>query len=836
MVRSAALALSVVTLLLADDALRGADKDKRPDLHGDALPAGAVARMGSVRLRHTKADIWAAFSADGKALASSSADGTLRVWDVATGREVRRWHDEQCRFGRPITFLADGKVLLSADWRAIQLLDVTTGKTVRRIEAGEPHQIMDVTVSPDGKRVAAETRRAIAVWDLATGQMLNKYAAKGTYVLFARDGTLLEIAGTELWDVAAEQRVLALDVGPDAPIKWMIVSPDGKTVATVQPDDNVPDQPWRHVVRFWDGKTGKELPQFKGQQLVALGELFSPEGKAMALGLPDGAIRLVDLASGKEVRRWEVRQGPAIPTVFSPDGKLLASVAAGNRIVIHDVATGKLLQPSGDDEDMISAVAWAPDGKALACGTLDAIRLRDPATGKALRRLEGHTKRVRSLAYSPDGRVLASAADDGTSRLWDPATGRQTHVFKDRGAGVAFSRDGKFFASGAAPICLRETATGKEVRSMGRTYASTCLALSPDGRLLASGSVVLESFLFEAATGKEIGARDSETGLIDKVERSYRPGTSDSLSFSPDGRVLAAATRGPSGFTPSGLVHLVLLNPVPCRTHEPLGRELSEPPPAADCLAFSPDGKLLALGAKDGAVRLWDLAAGKERHTFAPSAGAVRAVAFAPDGKSLASVHEDGSAFVWDVAGALRDHPWPAPKLTEKDLGALWKGLANNYDLYTYQAMCALAAAPDKAVPFLARRLRSVSLPGPKEIAALIADLDSESFAKREKATKALTELGELAGPALRKAQAGPSAEVRRRAEAIFNALKEKGDEWTAPADLFSACRAVEVLEMIGTRDARGVLEGLAKGEADAALTTAATAALKRLEQRPDAP
>lgn len=213
--------------------------------------------------------------------------------------------------------------------------------------------------------------------------------------------------------------------------------------------------------------------------------------------------------------------------------------------------------------------------------------------------------------------------------------------------------------------------------------------------------------------------------------------------------------------------------------------------------------------------------------TLNAGANKVHALAFTPDGKMLAAAEApDTTIRLWDVSGLTRARRRPAVGLTDKDLAALWADLAGANAAKAYRAARTLATAPKQAVPWLQERLRPVAAPDPDQIVRLLADLDSDSFQTREKATRELAGLGESAGPALRKALAGrPSAEVRQRLQPLLAELDRPEDS----PERLRVLRAVEALEDAGTAEARQVLEKLAGGLAEARVTREAKASLSRL-------
>src|SRR6185437_12978026 len=444
----------------------------------------------------------------------------------------------------------------------------------------------------------------------------------------------------------------------------------------------------------------------------------------------------------------------------SLDGRIVARCDQDYVIRLWSMTTGKELGPRSGHQGPIRALTFAADGRSLATGADDrTIRFWEVGTGRQRLCLEEQATPLLSLARSPDGKSLASVSQNGAIGLWDWPTGKRLRQVKGAALGRlgkhysppvpgapagesgvrTFSPNGELLASGYNDGSARlvEAATGKELwRSMGHTWPLYALAFSPDGKLLATGGWDQKVRLWDVATGKERHVLSGHRSAI------------RGLAFSPDGSILAS-TGGEDR---------------DIRLWEPSkGRELRQPlahPNDLFALAFSEDGRVLASAGKGGTVYLWEVATGAQRHQFRGHHGDVLCLAFSADCKHLASAGEDAIALVWTVLGGIARKAGADAKMSPKELATLWADLLGEPG-QAYRAMCRLTAAPSEAVSLFRMHLHPVvaRVEGPA-LARLIADLDSDEFTARERATRELEALGELAIPALRRVQSGrPSLE-----------------------------------------------------------------------------
>lgn len=835
----------------------------RTDLLGDFLPPGAIARIGSIRWRHGGMSALAV-APDGKTVASAGA-GFICLWEADTGKYLRDFPNRDAET-RDLVFAPDGKTLASAGSYAVQLWDVATGKMLERWRPETENDIMahSLAFSPDGRTLAWEISGTIVVFETATGRAQRQLETRSRLITrssrlrvplnrpsnlnalaFSGDGKTLTWLDQDTtlatWELATGKRLQkhqALQGNGDArpEVAGLALARDGKHYAYIHRIEHKTNEAttYEPVIAVRESATGKLLHSFPGGDGWSGWLAFSPDGKILASGgtsEAENGIRLWDLATSKQLAKlpYDAHRTPTDgflsgpfgpsggrPIVFTPDQKRLATVS-GNQICIWDLANGKDLFPA--TMQPCSSMTYNADNMITLKS--DTTHSYDPRTGKELPSKQSPEVPAGALVVSPGEQLMGHLAKGRLYSLCDETTGKQliqmkTDEDKGVGFGVALSPDGNRLALADSKAFRVVMVPATEVyRPEGE---SAWLAFSADGtRVIAWSKGTVR--LLDSASGQEL----------------HRPAELDKqvsfVTLSPDNRTLAT-TLGHSG--PIVLYDLA--------SGRETGRILTEEGVGSNFLGlgffrytykdctFSPNGKMLATrGLGKYGVVVFEVSTGQERVRILGHQDKVDNWAFSPDSKALATACQDSSVLIWDLAARAAGKSGLVAPRDENDLKALWLDLADADAAKAYRAIGNLARVPALSVPFLQARMRPVPAVDARRLAQAVADLANDRFAARQSAVHELEKLGELAAPALEKVLADrPPLDLEQRIEPLLNKVYRPVSE---PSTL-QALRGIEVLELIGTPQARQVLDALARGATEARVTREALASLQRVERK----
>jgi RNA polymerase sigma factor (sigma-70 family) len=374
-----------------------------------------------------------AFSPDSKYLAMGCQNHALVLWDVATGKEFRRYQPEGFYGG--IAFSSDGKTLAaSAEGGTIHLWDTATGRMLPGSADPFIREVGDLRFSADGRRLIGKTSQ-YAAWDLSTGQEVRRFLKmplldvpyRYVNAPLSPDESLLADADQEgtirLREATTGREVRALK-GHEKWVGYAIFSPDGQRLVSTGGDD---------TLRVWDVANGRQLHKFNGGGAHTRSLAFSPDNRWLASatdtpGRSRGEIILWDLTTGQKKSRFAlVRSKLVYQLVFSPDSRLLAAVGglaehSLGEIKVWEVATGKEGHVLDGPKTTVLRAAFSTDGRTLATGGSEGeLHLWELASGRKRHQCVGHESMIYSLAFSPDNRLLAASSPDAPLYVWDVA-------------------------------------------------------------------------------------------------------------------------------------------------------------------------------------------------------------------------------------------------------------------------------------------------------------------------------------------------------------------------------------------------------------------------------
>jgi WD40 repeat protein len=576
-----------------------------------------------------------AFSPDGSLIASGSEDHMVRIWQLTTGRLVRRLEGHSSAV-TAVAFSPDGSSIASAsNDRTVRLWDAHSGRLLRSLQ-GHVYHVYAIAFDPKGHQLAtASWDRTIQLWDPRTGALIQKLRGHDAAIRsidFSHDGKMLASGSDDqtirLWDANTGKELNVL-TGHTGAVTTVRFRPDGQWLFSGSTDQ---------TVRIWNLRDATVLRKLDDCGGPVLGLADSPNGQILAGACGAGGSVLWDVPTGAQLRRRGGHGTDTRAIAFSFDGRMVASGSEDALIVVEDVATGRALVSLSANVAHLEAVAFATDGKALATVSRDRRVLvwQDTGAHKALTRvLVGADGALRTLAFSPDGKAIVAAGEGRKLVLWsregeEPAHKQTKHEASINA--VVFTPDGRRIVSGGGDAGVRVWDLKKDTEAMafvGHRAPVRALAVSPDGKVLASASDDESVRLWELSTGRSLG-----------VLRSHRAPVT-AVAFSPDGKYLIT---GSQDRTIDVWLH------ARGKLLKGMRKELAS---GVVALALSAHGSHVVSASSDGMLTLWDLAGNRPLQQVSAHAD-ISALASTPDGGTVASASRDGVLRLWDSKSLAR--------------------------------------------------------------------------------------------------------------------------------------------------------------------------------------
>ena len=531
-----------------------------------------------------------AVTPDGRHAISASGDHTLKVWELASGRELRTLTGH-ADFVHGVAVTPDGQRAVSAsDDKTLKVWNLKSGRELRTL-TGHSAGVHGVAVTPDGERaVSASSDQTLKVWDLASGRELRTLKGHSSYV------------------------------------RAVAVTPDGQCAVSAS---------WDNTLKVWELRSGRELRTLTGHADFVNGVTVTPDGRRAVSASNDGTLKVWELGSGRELRTLKGHSHRVNAVAVTPDGQCAVSASSDQTLKVWDMASGRELRTLKGHSERVYAAAVTPDGQCAVSASVDlTLKVWDLGSKRGLCTLTGHAAAVLAVAVNGGQRAVSAAGDIfsfwGELKVWDLVSGRELRTLTGHTHsvnGVAMTADGQRVVSASWDNTVKvwELDSGRELRTLtGHSKWVNAVAVTPDGQRAVSASWDDTLKVWELDSGRELRTLTGHSGRV------Y------AAAVTPDGqRVISAAWDKTLKVWDLASGHEL--------------RTLKGHAGGVTAVAVTADGQRAVSASQDHSLKVWDLDSGRELRTLAGHSAGVHGVAVTPDGLRVVSASEDHTVKVWGL-------------------------------------------------------------------------------------------------------------------------------------------------------------------------------------------
>ncbi|PTL76439.1 TIR domain-containing protein [Vitiosangium sp. GDMCC 1.1324] len=572
-----------------------------------------------------------AVTPDGKRVVSASGDGTLKVWEVETGRELAtlKGHAGGVN-GCAVT--PDGRCVVSASRdKTLKVWEVETGRELATL-VGHKDSVNGCAVTPDGRRVvSASGDWTLKVWDVETGRELatlkdHDWSVNGCAV--TPDGRRVVSASGDwtlkIWEVETGRKLASLG-GHKGSVNGCAVTADGRRVVSTSGDK---------TLKVWEVETGRELATLRGHGRTVNGCAVTADGSRVVSASEDKTLKVWEVETGRELATLRGHGWAVNGCAVTVDGRRVVSASGDWTLKVWELETGRVRATLGGHDGPVNGCAVTADGRRVVSASGDkTLKVWEVETGRELVTLVGHGDSVNGCAVTPDGKRVVSASGDWTLKVWEVETGRQLATLWGHRLpvnGCAVTADGRLVVSASADSLLKVWAveTGRELATLENLGpgAEIDFAASSDEKLHDRWSETRMASAHWDDTRKVWG-RDPAQAHPDDV---------NGCAVTPDGRLVVSASLDKT------------LKVWEVKTGRKLATLVGHGESVNGC-AVTPDGRRVVSASDDKTLKVWRVETGRELATLEGHGDSVNGCAVTADGRRVVSASWDKTLRVWDL-------------------------------------------------------------------------------------------------------------------------------------------------------------------------------------------